>query len=131
MAFWQLVGLVLVGVLVANVVKLVLAQHVEETIFRCRTDMVSHELERFGSRIPNGLQKRMQRYFQYRFSCGDHAPLQMLDSSLMPRGLRTEIAMSLYKDTITKVPFLRKAHHGILTRICLALQVEIHMPADF
>jgi len=128
---WALVGIVLCGMLMAQLARLVLMSNWREMMFWLKCDAAERELEHYGDKLPVTLQHRIRKHFQFRFRRAEYGPLQLMDSQLVTRGCRTEIAYALYSATLTQVDFIHRVAPGVLGELCVALDCRSYMPGDF
>lgn len=129
-AFMLIFGLYLQGLLFANLTRLLIARHAAETAFRQKHDEVKRELELYGQLIPESVQKRIEKHFEFRWINQAYGPLQLLKPDLLSLSLRGELALYLYKTPVTKVEFLEDAPLSILTKVCLNLEPQDYMLRD-
>jgi len=128
---WALVGIILCGMLMAQLARLVIMSNWRETMFWLKCDAAEHELEHYGDKLPVNLQHRIRKHFQLRFRRAEYGPLQLMDSQLVTRGCRTEIAFALYSPTLTQADFIHTVAPGVIGELCLALDRRSYMPDDF
>lgn len=74
------------------------------------------------------LRFRTRAFFQYGFFNSRDIPLSVHELSA---SLRTEIALHLYDDLITAVPFFRDCGKQFLTEIILRLKAQTLSPGDY
>jgi len=129
-ALMLLFGLYLQGLLFANLTRLLIARHHSETTFRQKHDEVKRELELYGPLIPESVQRRIEKHFEFRWINQAYGPLQILKPELLSLSLRGELALYLYKTAVTKVEFLHDAPLSILTKVCLNLEPQDYMLRD-
>jgi CRP-like cAMP-binding protein len=125
-----MLGIYFQGCLFALLTKFVIARNHAESMFRQAHDEAKRELEYFGHLIPEFVQKRISKHFEFRWINQAYGPLHLLQPDLLSQSLRNELAIYLYKEAVTKVEFLENAPLGILTKICLHLQPRDYMQQD-
>lgn len=125
-----LAGLYLQGSLFANLTKMILTRNPSETAFRQAHDEVKRELDQYGHSIPEAVQKRICKHFEFRWINQAYGPLQLLNADSLSHSLRSELALCLYKDSVSNVEFLQYAPVAILTRVCLNLQLQYYLVND-
>lgn len=125
-----LLGLYLQGMLFATLAKLSVTAGASERDFRQDHDEVNRELDQLGRYIPESTQQRIAKHFEFRWVNQAYGPLQMLNPDLLSHSLRSELALYLYKEPVSKVEFLKSAPPAILTRICLNLKLQHYVMHD-
>jgi len=128
---WALVGIMLGGIVMAQLTRLVIMSNWREAMFWLKCDAAESELEHYGDRLPVTLQHRIRKHFQLRFRHAEYGPLQLMDNQLLTRGCRTEIAFALYSPTLTRVDFIHRVAPGVTGEMCVALDCRSYMHDDF
>ena len=78
--------------------------------------------------LPLDLRFRTRTFFDYMFNHSRDIPASIHELST---SLRTDVAMHLYNDLITTVPFFRECGRAFLTEVILRLRSQTLSPGDF
>jgi hypothetical protein len=78
--------------------------------------------------LPLDLRFRTRTFFDYMFNHSRDIPESIGELST---SLRTDVAMHLYNDLITTVPFFRECGRAFLTEVILRLRSQTLSPGDF
>jgi hypothetical protein len=78
--------------------------------------------------LPLDLRFRTRAFFEYRYNHSRDIPQSIEELSL---SLRSEVALHLYNDLITTVPFFCNCGKEFLTDIILRLKAQTLSPGDY
>jgi len=92
----QILGVFMLGILLAQIARLILVRNWHQTQLWMQWDVIKHEMSQYGDRLPVSLQHRIRKYFQQRFRRADYGSLSMLDSEVLTKSSCLDVAFSLY-----------------------------------
>jgi len=117
----EIFGVIMFGILLAHIAMLILVQSWPQTCLWMQYHAVQHELSHYGDRLPLALQKRIQKYFKFRFRQGDYGKLSLLDTEVVNHSTFIEAAFSLYGPVLREIPCFRFSELSVVQDICCAL----------
>lgn len=128
MTFEYFVGILMFASLVGNLGSIVSNVNKNRLMFQSKMDNVKTYMKM--SKIPDHIQERVIKWFDYLWSCGDPMNEQhILD--VLPDKLKAEIGIHVHFETLKKVDFFRKCEQGLLWEIVLRLKTQVYSPGEF
>ncbi|MCB1169093.1 MAG: ion transporter [Leptospiraceae bacterium] len=123
----MIVGAGMYGYIIGNVAHLLANIDVAKAHFRQKMENVNAFLR--YRHIPGELQERIRNYYNYlwesRLGYDEFSFLKDL-----PRSLQMEVALSLNKDILERMPILKGAPPGLVREIVLNLTPQVFTPGD-
>eukprot|EP00392_Amoebophrya_sp_AT5.2_P009741 g9769.t1 len=128
--FLKFLGLIMQAVLFAQVVEIVHSHSRDRKVFVCKQNQVLKEVELHGGRLSQCLQQRIKKYLKFRWVNKEYGDLQLLDDSFLSKSLKTEVAISLFHESLVALPFLENAPAPVLAAVCESFRVQMFMQGD-
>jgi hypothetical protein len=126
--FAELLGVVVYGYLIGNIVSLLAKHDPAKTHFLENMEKLS-VLTKLRD-IPANLEKRIRNYYIYTWK----NKLGYNESEIisgLPAGLRKEVALQLKKEMIERIPLFKNTHESFMMDICLMLRPLIAIPGEY
>eukprot|EP00929_Paragymnodinium_shiwhaense_P096053 TRINITY_DN5749_c0_g2_i1.p1 TRINITY_DN5749_c0_g2~~TRINITY_DN5749_c0_g2_i1.p1 ORF type:complete len:1105 (+),score=224.49 TRINITY_DN5749_c0_g2_i1:161-3475(+) len=123
-------GITIQALLFAEFSKLVMTRRAAEEEFRKQHDVCKKELEMYAHLLPERLQERVEKYFQYRWLNQAYGPLKMTSSDVLSPSLREEVALNLYGGILSSFELLQGLTRVYTTKMCLHVSQLYYMKGD-
>lgn len=123
----EVVGVGIYGYIIGNVASLLANLDVE----RARQAEKMQQVQAFlqSRQLPPELAERIRSFYGHLFETRALGiDERVLDD--LPRSLRTEVALHLNRDLLTKVPLFQDAEPNLISDLALALRPEVHPPGS-
>jgi len=114
------------AVVVGNMAALLGKLDIRATAFKERMEDLDDFMHQ--ENLPLDLRFRTRAFFEYGYNHSRDIPASIEELSM---SLRTEVALHLYNDLITTVPFFRDCGKEFLTEVILRLKAQTLSPGDY
>lgn len=122
------IGIFMFATLVGNVGSII--DNVNKNRLEFQSKMDSTKTYMRATKIPDHIQERVIKWFDYLWSHGDPMSEQnVLDG--LPDKLKAEIGMHVHFKTLKKVDFFSKCEQGLLWEVVLRLRTQVYSPGEF
>jgi len=128
MIFEYLVGILMFASLVGNIGNIIDNMQKRRLKFQNKMDDIKRYMK--STRVPDNLQERVIKWFDYLWTYG-HAvdEQQALDS--LPDKLKAEIGIHVHFETLKKVDFFKDCEQGLLWELVLRLRTQVYSPNEY
>ncbi|HOJ52736.1 MAG TPA: cyclic nucleotide-binding domain-containing protein [Syntrophales bacterium] len=124
----QIIGVGMFGYIVGNVATLVVNIDAARARFYARLEEVRNYMR--IKRIPPSLQNRIKNYYRYLWETR-HGISDAEFLSLLPKTIRTEVALFLNRDILEKVSVFKEADEVFIREVIEELEPMVFLPGDF
>lgn len=122
------IGIFMFATLVGNVGSIIDNVNKNRLEFQSKMDGIKTYMK--STKIPDGIQERVIKWFDYLWSHGDPMTEEhVLDG--LPDKLKAEIGIHVHFETLKKVDFFRKCEQGLLWEVVLRLRTQVYSPGEF
>lgn len=128
MTFEYLVGILMFASLVGNISGIIDNMQKNRTKFQNKMDNIKRYMK--TTRVPENLQERVIKWFDYLWSYGHPVDEQQALDSL-PDKLKAEIGIHVHFETLKKVDFFTDCDQGLLWEIVLRLRSQVYSPNEY
>lgn len=128
MTFEYLVGILMFASLVGNIGGIIDNMQKNRTKFQNKMDNIKCYMR--TTRVPENLQERVIKWFDYLWSYGHPVDEQQALDSL-PDKLKAEIGIHVHFETLKKVDFFKDCEQGLLWEIVLRLRTQVYSPSEY
>lgn len=127
MTLQYLVGILMFATLIGNIGSIMKNVRRNRTIFQNKMDNIKTYMK--ATKIPDNLQERVIKWFDYLWNHGDPMNDQHVLNAL-PDKLKAEIGIHVHFETLKKVDFFDKCEQGLLWEIVLRLRIQVYSPGE-
>ncbi|CAD7959927.1 unnamed protein product [Amoebophrya sp. A120] len=129
--FWlKWIGMILQAILIGQILDAVKNTDYARKEFRRKQDAALQELTDNAHNLSPCLQQRIKDYFKFRWVNNEFGNMHLLDPNILSKSLTTEVAISLFHDTIVALPFLLHAPPAVLADVCQKMGLKLFMQGD-
>mmetsp|Transcript_43097 Transcript_43097/g.111690 ORF Transcript_43097/g.111690 Transcript_43097/m.111690 type:complete len:672 (-) Transcript_43097:1088-3103(-) len=121
------IGCTVFAYITGNIVHIVQSMDIRAAAFKRKMDNLDEFMHVI--RLPYPLRGKIQSFMEYAFAQNSLAQSHDFLTELSP-SIKTEVALFLHKDLITKVPFFRDKDPSFLTEIVMKLRQRQYGPGD-
>lgn len=122
------IGILMFATLVGNVGSIISNVNKNKLAFQNKMDDVKTYMK--TTNIPDSLQERVIKWFDYLWSYGDPMSEQHVLNAL-PDKLKAEIGIHVHFKTLKKVDLFKKCEQGLLWEVMLRLRTQVYSPGEF
>lgn len=122
------IGILMFATLVGNVGSIISNVNKNKLAFQNKMDNVKTYMK--TTKIPDSLQERVIKWFDYLWSYGDPMSEQHVLNAL-PDKLKAEIGIHVHFKTLKKVDLFKKCEQGLLWEVMLRLRTQVYSPGEF
>lgn len=126
--FDYLVGILMFATLLGNVGSIIANMQKSRTKFQNKMDSMKTYMRE--TRVPNHLQERVIKWFDYLWTHGHPVDDQRALGTL-PEKLKAEIGIHVHFETLKKVDFFEECEQGLLWELVLRLRTQIYSPGEY
>ena len=123
-----LVGVLLFASIVGSVGNIIINVQKNRSKFQTKIDNIKDYMRM--RRVPNTLQHRVIKFYNYMWTYGHPISNESVLASL-PERLRAEIGIYVHMDTLKKVAFFEHCETSLLSDLVLCLTTQIYLPGDY
>lgn len=123
-----LIGILMFASLVGNVGSIIANTQKSRTKFQNKMDSIKTYMD--YTKVPNNLQERVIKWFDYLWTHGHPVDDQhVLDA--LPDKLKAEIGLHVHFETLKKVNFFEECEPGLLWELVVRLRNQIYSPGEY